>query len=89
MWPWFSSAVPHALRAFDIEAKALAAMDPDQVFLVNTNDSYEGEIEHTDAFVPFNALGDLVDSLSSDKDTPIVVYCTGGARNVRAARGLV
>ena len=36
---------------------------------------YEGEIEQTDLFLPYDQAAELVDQLPKDKDAKIVVYC--------------
>ena len=36
---------------------------------------YEGEIEQTDLFLPYDEAAALVDQLPSDKAAKIVVYC--------------
>jgi rhodanese-related sulfurtransferase len=60
----------------DIGPDELAAMLEDKDFLlVNTHVPYEGEIEQTDLFLPYDRAAELVDRLPADKDARIVVYC--------------
>jgi rhodanese-related sulfurtransferase len=60
----------------DISADELAAMLEDKDFLlINTHVPYEGEIEQTDLFLPFDEAAGQLDQLPADKDAKIVVYC--------------
>jgi rhodanese-related sulfurtransferase len=69
-----SQAAPQAY--VDIGPDELAAMLEDKDFvLVNTHVPYEGEIEQTDLFLPFDRAADLIDRLPGDKAAKIVVYC--------------
>ena len=43
--------------------------------LINTHVPYEGEIEQTDLFLPYDQAAELVDQLPRDKNAKIVVYC--------------
>jgi len=43
--------------------------------LINTHVPYEGEIEQTDLFLPYDRAAELVDQLPADKAAKIVVYC--------------
>lgn len=60
----------------DIGPAELAGMLKQKDFLlVNTHVPYEGEIEQTDLFLPFDRAAELVDRLPADKAGKIVVYC--------------
>lgn len=60
----------------DIGPDELAAMLEDKDFVfINTHVPYEGEIEQTDLFLPFDQAAELVDRLPEDKAAKIVVYC--------------
>jgi rhodanese-related sulfurtransferase len=60
----------------DIGPAELAGMLKQKDFvLINTHVPYEGEIEQTDLFVPFDRAAELIDRLPADKAAKIVVYC--------------
>jgi len=56
---------------------------------VNTHIPYEGEIEATDAFVPYNEIEQNLSKLPSDKGAKIVLYCRSGRMSAIAAETLV
>ncbi|MBI4674343.1 MAG: rhodanese-like domain-containing protein [Chloroflexi bacterium] len=56
---------------------------------VNTHIPYEGEIEPTDAFVPYNALDENLGKLPADKNAKIVLYCRSDRMSTIAANELV
>ncbi len=58
-------------------------------FFVNTHIPYEGELEQTDAFVPYDALAENLGKLPSDKSAKIVLYCRSGRMSTSAAHELV
>lgn len=60
--------------------------DPD-AFVVNVHIPYEGELEGTDAFIPFDEIaGDP--RLPADEDTEILLYCRSGNMSETATRTL-
>jgi len=72
----------------EIDAHQLAEMLIHQeVTLVNVHVPYEGELPHTDLFIPFDEIGDNLDQLPN-KDVPLVLYCRIGGMSTAAARGL-
>ena len=74
----------------DVSAAGLAAMLKEKDFpLINVHVPYEGEIEGTDLFIPFNEIEQNLDQLPADKGARIVVYCRSGSMSAIAARTLV
>jgi rhodanese-related sulfurtransferase len=60
--------------------------DPD-AFVVNVHIPYEGELDGTDAFIPFDEIaGDA--RLPADEDTEILLYCRSGNMSETATRTL-
>ena len=57
--------------------------------LINVHIPYEGEIEPTDAFVPYNEMEANLGRLPSDKGARIALYCRSGSMSATAARVLV
>lgn len=54
-------------------------------FVVNVHIPYAGEIEGTDAFVPFDRVEENIGSLPGDKSAPLYVYCRSGRMSAEAA----
>lgn len=74
----------------DVSAQELAGMLEDKDFLfINVHVPYEGEIQPTDLFVPFDEVEERIDAFPSEKDTKIVLYCRSGNMSATAARELV
>lgn len=74
----------------DVSAVGLAAMLENKDFpLINVHIPYEGEIERTDLFIPYNEIEGNLDQLPADKDARLVVYCRSGSMSATAARTLV
>lgn len=62
--------------------------DKDFVF-INVHIPYEGEIDRTDAFIPFDRIEENLDRLPADRDAAIILYCKSGRMSETAARELV
>ena len=74
----------------DVSPAELAAMLPGKTFpLVDVHVPYEGEIEGTDLFIPFDQIEQHLDELPSDTGARIVLYCRTGRMSAIAAETLV
>ncbi len=74
----------------DVSVAGLEAMLANKdFFFVNVHIPYEGEIEQTDAFVPFDRIEENLDAFPADKNAKIVVYCRSGGMSAISARELV
>ena len=58
-------------------------------FFVNVHVPYEGEIDKTDAFIPFDEIETHLGEFPQALDAKIVVYCRSGGMGDAAARDLV
>ena len=58
-------------------------------FLLNVHVPYEGEIEGTDANVPYDQVAQRIGELPSDRSAPLVVYCRSGRMSTAAVETLV
>ncbi len=57
--------------------------------LVNVHIPYDGEIEGTDSFIPFDRIAGRLDELPSDPDAQVLLYCRSGGMSATAAESLV
>ncbi len=57
-------------------------------FFVNVHIPYEGEIEKTDVFIPYDKISDNLDKFPKDKMAKIVLYCRSGRMSKIAAEKL-
>lgn len=74
----------------DITVSELSTMLEAKDFtFINTHIPYEGEIEGTDAFLPYDQIDAYADRLPADKDARIVLYCRSGRMSEIAATELV
>jgi rhodanese-related sulfurtransferase len=58
-------------------------------FFANTHIPYEGEIEQTDAFIPYDEITQRLNELPADKNARIVLYCRSRRMSAIAAEALV
>lgn len=73
----------------DVNAAGLAAMLEKKDFpLINVHIPYEGELERTDLFIPYNEIEQHLDQLPADKNARIVLYCRSGRMSTEAAQVL-
>ena len=70
-----------AHRLVDPVAFEAALPNPDAV-VINVHVPYDGEIDDTDLFLPYDAIDAA--SLPSDRDIPLVVYCRSGSMSSEA-----
>ena len=74
----------------DVSVAGLETMLQTKDFeFINVHVPYAGEIEQTDAFVPFDLVEQNIGSFPADKDAKIVVYCRSGGMSAVSARELV
>lgn len=64
------------------------AMAAESGFVLNVHTPYEGEIDGTDGFIPFDAITERAAELPQDKDEPIFVYCRSGRMSAQAIPAL-
>ena len=84
-----SVGVPEGDGYVDVQPAGLTTMLAAKDFtFVNVHVPYEGEIEATDLFIPFDRIGDRLEALP-DRDAKIVLYCRSGSMSTTAARALV
>ncbi len=74
----------------NVDAAGLAAMLKSKDFpLINVHIPYEGQIDKTDLFIPYNEIEANLSKLPADKGAKIVLYCRSGNMSDIAARALV
>jgi rhodanese-related sulfurtransferase len=69
----------------NIPASNLAKMLANKNFtFINVHTPYEGEIEKTDSFIPYDQIVASEKNLPKDKNAPIVLYCKSGKMSTEA-----
>ncbi len=59
-----------------------AALDRPDAVVINVHVPYDGELEGTDLFMPFDKIDPA--SLPTDQATPLLVYCRSGSMSAQA-----
>jgi phage shock protein E len=73
----------------DISVAELRTMLQNKNFaFVNVHIPFEGKINPTDAFIPYNEIAQHLDQLPADKNAKIVLYCRSGNMSTDAAHTL-
>jgi rhodanese-related sulfurtransferase len=67
----------------------MAMLEGKDFYFVNVHVPYEGEIEQTDAFVPFDQVAAKLSEFPQDRGAKIVLYCRSGSMSAIAAREMV
>jgi rhodanese-related sulfurtransferase len=74
----------------DVSVSELQGMLQNKDFaFINVHIPFEGKINPTDAFIPYNEIDRHLDQLPADKDAKIVLYCRSDNMSNDAARTLV
>lgn len=81
-----ASAATSRLVSAEELAKALGQKD---FVLVNVHVPYQGEIDGTDLFIPYDQIGSSLARLPQDKGARIALYCRSGNMSATAAKTLV
>ncbi len=66
----------------------ILANNPEDYTILNVHIPYAGEIEGTNANVPYNDIDALTAALL-DKDAPIILYCRSGNMSEQASHALL
>ncbi len=89
---------PAAGGKVDVPGGSYVNITPDQLaamlqakdfVMVNAHIPYEGEIDRTDLFIPYNEVSGNLGKLPQDKGSRIVVYCRTGSMSAIAAKTMV
>jgi|GEM_PF-707405 len=91
------AADPHGTRVettggayTKLEPQELKTLLANKTFpLINVHTPYEGEIEKTDANIPYNEIQKIVDKLAPDKSAMVVLYCRSGRMSRETTEALV
>ena len=65
-----------------------SATSRSDAFVVNVHVPYEGEIDGTDAFIPFDSIEEHAAELPTDKTAPLYIYCRSGRMSAAATPAL-
>ncbi len=93
-----STTIPAAGVKVAVEGGAYTNITPQQLaamlkqkdfFFVNVHIPYEGEIEPTDAQIPYDQTAQQLSQYPANKNAKIVLYCRSGRMSAIAAEELV
>ena len=80
---------PAEIKYTDIDSNQLKTILADKdFFFVNVHIPYEGAIEKTDGFIPYDQIDKNLNKLPGDKNAKIVLYCKSGRMSAIAAKRL-
>ncbi|RJO60891.1 MAG: rhodanese-like domain-containing protein [Dehalococcoidia bacterium] len=74
---------------WSITPAQLHSMSPNDLFIVDADTAYMGEIANTSLFINSDTVSQNLDKFPSDKATKIVVYCAAGVKSKVVAATLV
>ena len=73
----------------DVSVAELQSMLQHKDFtFVNVHIPFQGKINPTDAFIPYNEIDQHLSQLPADKNAKIVLYCRSGSMSTEAAHTL-
>jgi rhodanese-related sulfurtransferase len=93
-----TAAVPVPVAKVEVEGGSYTNVSPMQLsemlkqkdfFFVNVHTPYEGEIEPTDAQIPYDQTAQQLSQYPADQQAKIVLYCRSGRMSAIAAKELV
>ncbi len=92
------SSTAGSVRTIETAGGSYNQVDPAQLqsmlsrkgsLFVNVHVPYEGEINRTDLFIPFDEIEQHLSELPPDRDAKILPYCRSGRMSAIAAEALV
>ncbi len=84
--PWQDQALKPQL----IEAAVFSKLAKDEInFLLDVHVPEQVHIPGTKKFIPFDKIGENIDQLPANKNTPILVYCRSGSMSKIAAQKIL
>ena len=82
-------AVEGGSTYWSITPAQLHSLSPSDLFIVDADTAYIGEIANTALFINSDTISQNLDKFPSDKATKIVVYCASGMKSQTVAATLV
>ena len=82
-------SIPPLQKYSDITSDKLKErLNNKDFYFINVHVPYEGEIEKTDIFIPYDQIDNNLDKLPKDKKAKIVLYCKTGRMSALAGERL-